>query len=57
VRRRTRTRRVRAGWVSDDDITAIVAAYTPSTPAPDDDGHPIVIDLTDKARDRQGQEP
>jgi S-DNA-T family DNA segregation ATPase FtsK/SpoIIIE len=49
--------RVRAGWVSDDDITALVQAYTPGTPAPDDDGDPVVIDFTDKARDRQGREP
>jgi S-DNA-T family DNA segregation ATPase FtsK/SpoIIIE len=52
--------RVRAGWVSDDDIAAMVAAYTPGTPAPTpdhDDGDPVVIDLTDKTRDRQGREP
>jgi len=48
--------RVRAGWVSDDDIAAMVAAYTPGTPAPADEG-PVVIDLTDKTRDRQGREP
>jgi S-DNA-T family DNA segregation ATPase FtsK/SpoIIIE len=47
--------RVRAGWVSDDDITAMVAAYTPGTDTPADDG-PLVIDLTDKPRDRQGRE-
>jgi DNA segregation ATPase FtsK/SpoIIIE, S-DNA-T family len=46
---------VRAGWVSDDDIAAMVQAYTPGTTAPDDDGL-VVIDLTDKARDRQGRE-
>jgi S-DNA-T family DNA segregation ATPase FtsK/SpoIIIE len=37
--------RVRAGWVSDNDIAAMVAAYTP-TSARDD----VVIDLTDAAR-------
>ena len=47
--------RVRAGWVSDDDIAAMVQAYTPGTPAPDDGL--VVIDLTDKTRDRQGREP
>jgi len=49
--------RVRAGWVSDDDIAAMVSAYTPGTPAPENDGDLVVIDLTDKARDRQGREP
>jgi DNA segregation ATPase FtsK/SpoIIIE, S-DNA-T family len=39
--------RVRASWVSDDDIAATVAAYTPGPRADDD---PVVIDLTDKAR-------
>jgi S-DNA-T family DNA segregation ATPase FtsK/SpoIIIE len=48
--------RVRAGWVSDDDIAVMVAAYTPGTPAPADDDGPVVIDLTDKARDRQERE-
>ena len=49
--------RVRAGWVADDGIAAMVQAYTPGTPAPNDDGDPVVIDLTDKPRDRQGREP
>jgi S-DNA-T family DNA segregation ATPase FtsK/SpoIIIE len=49
--------RVRAGWVSDDDITAMVQAYTPGTPAPDDHDDPVIIDLTDKTRDRQRREP
>ncbi|MGH9260517.1 MAG: FtsK/SpoIIIE domain-containing protein, partial [Acidimicrobiales bacterium] len=43
--------RVRAGWVTDTDIAAMVAAYTPRTPRPpavDGDG-PVVIDLTDRA--------
>jgi S-DNA-T family DNA segregation ATPase FtsK/SpoIIIE len=44
--------RVRAGWVSDDDIAATVAAYTPGTPPPADEPT-TVIDLTDKTR----QEP
>jgi S-DNA-T family DNA segregation ATPase FtsK/SpoIIIE len=39
--------RVRASWVSDDDIAATVSAYTPGPRADDD---PMVIDLTDKAR-------
>jgi S-DNA-T family DNA segregation ATPase FtsK/SpoIIIE len=47
---------VRAGWVSDDDIAAMVEAFTPGTPGLVDDG-PVVIDLTDKTRDRQGREP
>ncbi len=45
--------RVRAAWVTDADIVAMVAAYTPGTPTPaavDDDGGPAVIDLTDQAR-------
>jgi S-DNA-T family DNA segregation ATPase FtsK/SpoIIIE len=43
--------RVRAGWVSDSDITAMVAAYTPATPPPSlDRNGPVVIDLTDKTR-------
>jgi S-DNA-T family DNA segregation ATPase FtsK/SpoIIIE len=37
--------RVRAAWVSDDDIAAMVATYGPA--APDDDQ--VVVDLTDKA--------
>jgi len=50
--------RVRAGWVSDEDIAAMVDAYTPGTPTtiPTDD-EPVVIDLTDNTRDRQGREP
>jgi DNA segregation ATPase FtsK/SpoIIIE, S-DNA-T family len=42
--------RVRAGWVTDADIDAMVAEYTPGTPRPrviDDDG-PVVIDLTER---------
>jgi S-DNA-T family DNA segregation ATPase FtsK/SpoIIIE len=39
--------RVRASWVSDDDIAATVAAYAPGPRA---DDAPVVIDLTDKAR-------
>jgi len=47
--------RVRAGWVSDDDIAAMVAAYTPGTPGSDEDGDPVVIDLTDRpVTDRGG---
>jgi hypothetical protein len=38
--------RVRASWVSDNDIAAMVAAYTPIHP--EDDGQ-AVIDLTDQA--------
>ena len=45
--------RVRAGWVSDEDIAAMVAAFTPGTPAPAVDDGPVVIDLTDKTRDAQ----
>jgi S-DNA-T family DNA segregation ATPase FtsK/SpoIIIE len=44
--------RVRAGWVSDTDIAAMVAAFTPGTPTPVEDG-PVVIDVTDKTRDPQ----
>ncbi len=43
--------RVRAGWVTDADIAAMVAAYAPGTPAVttvESDGL-VVIDLTDKA--------
>jgi DNA segregation ATPase FtsK/SpoIIIE, S-DNA-T family len=43
--------RVRAGWVTDADIAAMVAAYAPGTPAGttvESDGL-MVIDLTDKA--------
>jgi S-DNA-T family DNA segregation ATPase FtsK/SpoIIIE len=43
--------RVRASWVTDDDIAAMVAAYAPGPPAPpalDNAGHDqVVIDLTD----------
>jgi hypothetical protein len=35
----------------------MVEAFTPGAPAPDHGGDPVVIDLTDKTRDRQGQEP
>jgi S-DNA-T family DNA segregation ATPase FtsK/SpoIIIE len=43
--------RVRAGWVSDEDIAAIVAAYSSGASEPDaDDDAQVVIDLTDKAR-------
>jgi DNA segregation ATPase FtsK/SpoIIIE, S-DNA-T family len=42
--------RVRAGWVTDDDIGAMAAAYTPGTPV-EDDGQ-VVIDLTDRAGGR-----
>jgi DNA segregation ATPase FtsK/SpoIIIE, S-DNA-T family len=48
--------RVRAGWVSDEDIAAIVEAFTPGTPASDNGDVPVVIDLTDQTRDRQGRE-
>ena len=50
--------RVRAGWVSDADIAAMVTAYTPATAAPAP-GHEAttVIDLTDTTGDRQGREP
>ena len=42
--------RVRAGHVTDDDIAAMVVAYTPATPAPPvADDAPVVIDLTDRA--------
>jgi S-DNA-T family DNA segregation ATPase FtsK/SpoIIIE len=43
----TEPTRVRAGWVSDDDIAAMVAAYAP----PGLDGaheDQVVIDLTDR---------
>jgi S-DNA-T family DNA segregation ATPase FtsK/SpoIIIE len=47
--------RVRAGWVSDEEIAAMVEAYTPGSPPPSDE--PVaVIDLTHKARDREGRE-
>jgi S-DNA-T family DNA segregation ATPase FtsK/SpoIIIE len=48
--------RVRAGWVSDTDIATMVQCYTPGTPAPANEGDPVVIDLTEKTRDRQGRE-
>jgi S-DNA-T family DNA segregation ATPase FtsK/SpoIIIE len=46
--------RVRAAWVTDTDIAAMVAAYAPGTPAPpaDEDGQ-VVINLTDHTGDRQ----
>jgi hypothetical protein len=48
--------RVRAAWITDQDIAAMVAAYTPGTPPPaalgnDRDG-PVVIDLTDPSTER-----
>jgi S-DNA-T family DNA segregation ATPase FtsK/SpoIIIE len=50
--------RVRAGWVSDDDIAIMVAAYTPGTTtrSSTNGDRPVVIDLTDKARQRQERE-
>jgi hypothetical protein len=44
--------RVRAGWVSDDDIAVIVTAYSsPPASQPEPDHHAqVVVDLTDKAR-------
>jgi S-DNA-T family DNA segregation ATPase FtsK/SpoIIIE len=39
--------RVRASWISDNDIAAMVTAYTPIHPT---DDAPAVIDLTDQAR-------
>jgi len=44
--------RVRAGWVTDDDIAAMVAAYTPGPPVPAPDGGQVVIDLTDSSGER-----
>jgi DNA segregation ATPase FtsK/SpoIIIE, S-DNA-T family len=43
--------RVRASWISDDDIAATVTAYTPRTPTGDDGL--TVIDLTDDKTRRQ----
>jgi hypothetical protein len=34
----------------------MVQTYTPGTPAPDEGGDQVVIDLTDKSLDRQGRE-
>jgi S-DNA-T family DNA segregation ATPase FtsK/SpoIIIE len=51
--------RVRASWVSDEDIAAMVDAYTPGSPASpllDTEGGSGVVDLTDKTRERQGRE-
>jgi S-DNA-T family DNA segregation ATPase FtsK/SpoIIIE len=45
--------RVRASWISDDDIGATVAAYTPRTPPPGGDDGLTVIDLTDDKTRRQ----
>jgi S-DNA-T family DNA segregation ATPase FtsK/SpoIIIE len=42
--------RVRAGWVTDADIAAMVAAYRA-------DAGPVVVDLTDEARLLEGQGP
>jgi S-DNA-T family DNA segregation ATPase FtsK/SpoIIIE len=49
--------RVRATWVTDADIAQTVATYAPGTRPAAGDDDPVVIDLTDKARDRQGGEP
>jgi len=49
----TEPTRVRASWVSDADIAAMVAAYKPSSPTPTNGGGQVVIDLTDKARERK----
>jgi hypothetical protein len=46
--------RVRAGWVTDDDIEAMVAAYRPGVHVDDDQ---VVIDLTDESRLLEGQGP
>jgi DNA segregation ATPase FtsK/SpoIIIE, S-DNA-T family len=48
--------RVRASWVSDGDIAQLVDAYTPGT-SPAEVEAPAVIDLTDRATDREGREP
>jgi S-DNA-T family DNA segregation ATPase FtsK/SpoIIIE len=45
--------KVRAGWVSDEDIAAMVAAYTPGSPTPSGDDGLVVIDLTDDKTRRQ----
>jgi DNA segregation ATPase FtsK/SpoIIIE, S-DNA-T family len=49
--------RVRAAWVTDADIAHTAATYTPGTRPPAGDDDPVVIDLTDKTRSRQGREP
>ena len=48
--------RVRASWISDDDIDALARHYPARPPAARHDEGPVVIDLTDKARDREGRE-
>jgi S-DNA-T family DNA segregation ATPase FtsK/SpoIIIE len=48
--------RVRASWISDADIAAMVATHTPGTPTPTNGDGPVVIDLTDQARQRQERE-
>jgi DNA segregation ATPase FtsK/SpoIIIE, S-DNA-T family len=45
--------RVRASWISDGDIAATVAAYTPRTPPPGGEDALTVIDLTDDKTRRQ----
>jgi S-DNA-T family DNA segregation ATPase FtsK/SpoIIIE len=46
--------RVRASWIGDEDIAATVQAYAPGQqPTPPENGGPVVIDLTDKNRERR----
>jgi DNA segregation ATPase FtsK/SpoIIIE-like protein len=46
--------RVRAGHVSDDDIAAMVAAYTPGTPPPAEKGSPAAVELRDESEGSAG---
>jgi DNA segregation ATPase FtsK/SpoIIIE, S-DNA-T family len=46
--------RVRASWISDEDIDALARQYPAAHPNGDD--APAVIDLTDRPRDRQGRD-
>ena len=46
--------RVRASWISDDDIEHLAHTYQARSGISGDG--PVVIDLTDKGRDREGRE-
>jgi DNA segregation ATPase FtsK/SpoIIIE, S-DNA-T family len=48
--------RVRASWISDDDIHDLARDYPAPHPVTLDHDVPVVIDLTDKTPDREGRE-
>ncbi len=49
--------RVRAAWISDNDIDDLARTHPAPSPAALDNDGPVVIDLTDKTPDREDREP